>query len=139
MGRRVILIALLTVAAGGGRTAMAEQQSVQVPPEPGRPTQNKVYVLNRDRADAIPVTIQGFSTAEIAKVSIVGTPTVTIGNSAIDLRLVRQNWEYRQITMALTGDPTAALNTAGGEGWELVGSPVVLANGDVRFLLKRPR
>jgi hypothetical protein len=139
MTRRVILVAVLAYALSGGRTAIAEQQGVQVPPEPGRPTQARVYVLNRDRADAVPVTIQGVATPDVVKVSVVGTPTVDIGSSTVNLRLVRQTWEYRQITLPASGDPTPALNSAGGEGWELVGSPVAVANGEVRFLFKRSR
>jgi hypothetical protein len=139
MGRRVILVALLSCLGSGGRTAIAEQQAVQVPPDPGRPTQAKVYIINRDRADAVPVTIQAVAAKEAVRVSVSGTPTVELSNTPVNVRRARQVWEYRQITAPANVDPTPALNTAGGEGWELVGTPVTLANGDARFLLKRPR
>jgi hypothetical protein len=126
--------------SGGGRIALADQQAVQIPNDPGKPTLARVYVINRDRADAVPVTIQAVASTEPLRVTVTGTPSVVLSETTpVNSRLVRQNWEYRQITMPITGDPAPTLNQAGGEGWDLVGSGIPLPNGEVRFVLKRPR
>ncbi|HYN07663.1 MAG TPA: hypothetical protein VES67_09755 [Vicinamibacterales bacterium] len=140
MRRTAIVWATLAWAAwtGGGRAAA--QQTVQVPNEPGRATQARVYVINRDRADAIPVTLQGVASTDPLRVTWSGTPAVTLSEtSTVPTRVVRQNWEYRTITLRATEDPTPALNTAGAEGWEALGPALLLQNGDVRWMLKRPR
>ncbi len=142
MRRTIIVWTTLAWAAwsGSGPMSAAGQQPVQVPNEPGRPTQNKVYVINRDRADAMPVTIQGVAPTDPLRVTVAGTPTVVLSDSApVQARAARQNWEYRQLTLSATADPTAALNTAGAEGWEAIGAATPLPNGEVRFVLKRPR
>ena len=136
----IVWAAALAWAAGTSGGGAAAQQGVQVPNEPGRAAQARVYVTNRDRADAMPVTLQGVASTDPLRVTWSGTPAVTLSEtSTVPARAVRQNWEYRQITMRATEDPTPALNTAGGEGWEALGPPLLMQNGDVRFVLKRPR
>lgn len=141
MNRTVIVGSALACAvwSGGGRTAFADQQPM-VGNDPGRGTQAKVYVINRDRADAVPVTLQAVASTDALRVTVTGTPSVVLSEgTAVSARLIRQNWEYRQITMPVTGDPAPTLNQAGAEGWELVGSGLPLPNGEVRFVLKRAR
>jgi hypothetical protein len=142
MKRSVIGWAVLAwaVVSGGGRTSAADQIVQQAPNDPGRPTQARVYVTNRDRADAIPVTIQAVASTEPLRVTLSGTPSFTLTETTVvNARAARQNWEYRQVQLPASADPTPALNGVGGEGWELVGPPVALPGGDLRFLLKRPR
>ena len=142
MKRTLIVGTVLACAvfSGGGRTALADQQGIQIPNDPGRPTQARVYVTNRDRADAVPVTLQGIASTDALPVTLTGTPSVVLSEGQpVNSRLIRQNWEYRQITMPITGDPTPTLNKAGGEGFELAGSAIPLPNGEVRFVMKRPR
>jgi hypothetical protein len=141
MKRTVIVWSVLAsaLATGGDRTAAADQVG-QVGNDPGRATQARVYVLNRDRADAIPVTIQAVASTEPLRVALAGTPSFTLTETTVvNARASRQNWEYRHLQLPGSADPTPALNSAGGEGWELIGPPVVLASGDLRFILKRPR
>ena len=141
MKRSVIVWAALAwaVASGGGRMSAADQIP-QVPNDPGRATQARVYILNRELADAIPVTLQAVASTEPLRVAVAGTPTVTVsGATEVSARAARQNWEYRLAQVPATADPTPALNGLGGEGWELTGPPVALPNGDLRFILKRPR
>jgi hypothetical protein len=141
MKRTVIVWTVLAwaVASGGGRTSAADQVG-QAGNDPGRATQARVYVLNRDRADAIPVTIQAVASTEPLRVALAGTPSFTLTETTVvNARAARQNWEYRQVQLLATADPTPALNGAGADGWELTGPPVVLASGDMRFILKRPR
>jgi hypothetical protein len=133
--RTAIVCATVAWAAWTGGGGAAAQQPVQVPNEPGRPTQARVYVTNRDRADAMPVTLQGIASTDPLRVTWNGLSET----ATVPTRPVRQNWEYRQITLRATEDPTPALNTAGGEGGEALGPAVLLQNGDGRFVLKRPR
>jgi hypothetical protein len=86
------------------------------------------------------VTIQAVASTEPLRVTLSGTPSFTLSETTVvNARAVRQNWEYRQVQLPASADPTPALNGVGGEGWELVGPPVALPGGDLRFLLKRPR
>src|SRR5262245_43716138 len=121
MKRTVLVWVTLAWAVwtGGGR---ASAQQVVLPNEPGRATQARVYVINRDRADAIPVTLQGVAPSDPLRVVVTGTPSVALSDSAtMSARAARQNWEYRQITVPGGDDPTPGLNSAGAEGWEAIG------------------
>lgn len=142
MKRTVIVWTALAwaVVSGGGRTSAADQIVPQAQNDPGRATQARVYIINRERADAIPVTIQAVASTEPLRVALAGTQSVAIsGVPEVNARVARQNWEYRLAQVPATADPTPALNSLGGEGWELTGPPVALPNGDLRFFLKRPR
>lgn len=138
MKRTVVVWMVLAgvAASGGGRTSAADQ----VQNDPGRATQARVYVTNRDRADAVPVTIQAVAATEPLRVALSGTPSFTLSDTTIvNARASRQNWEYRQAQLSATADPTPALNGLGAEGWELVGPPMTLPSGELRYVLKRPR
>ena len=142
MKRTVIVWATLAWAAwsGGGRMAAAGQQ-VPVPlpdNDPGRPTSNRVYVINRDRSDAIPVSVRDVVSTEPLPVTITGSPSVAL-SGPIEIRVVRHAWEYRQMTLPAGEDPTAALNAAGAEGWEAIGPPILISNNSARLILKRPK
>ena len=142
MKRTAIVWATLAWAAwsGGGRIAAAGSQ-VPVPlpdNDPGRPTLNRVYVVNRDRADAIPVSVRDMVSDEPIRVAVTGVPSVTMGGP-VEIRVVRHAWEYRQMTLPAGEDPTAALNAAGAEGWEAIGAPIMISNNSARLILKRPK
>ena len=126
------IVALALVSQGGAAaTTHATTQA-----RPGYPTVGEVFVLNRDRADALPVKIQ--STGDVVPVTLAGEPTVTVSPKAVvATRLVRQVWEYRQLVLKSADDPTAALNAAGNDGWEAVGSAA--SGTTVSWTLKRPR
>jgi hypothetical protein len=143
MKRTAIVWVTLAWAAwsGGGRMAAAGQVPVPLPDnDPGRPTPNRVYVINRDRADAIPVSVRDLVSNEPVRVTVTGTPSVTLNQSAaVETRVGRQAWEYRQVTLPAGEDPTPVLNAAGAEGWEAIGSPIMISNNSARLILKRPR
>jgi hypothetical protein len=66
-------------------------------------------------------------------------PNVTLAQgTTLSARAVRQAWEYRRVNVAAGQDPTAALNEAGGEGWEAVSVSATTA-GAWQVLMKRPR
>ena len=54
--------------------AFADQQPM-VGNDPGRGTLAKVYVINRDRADAVPVTLQAVASTDALRVTVTGTPS----------------------------------------------------------------
>src|SRR5262245_44444187 len=125
-------VALALVSQGDAEaTTYASTQA-----RPGYPTIGEVFVLNRDRADALPVKIQ--STGDVVPVTFASEPTVNVSPKAVvATRIVRQAWEYRQLVLKTAEDPTAALNAAGNDGWEAVGAT---ASGTVvSWTLKRPR
>ena len=101
---------------------------------PGQIWPGKVWIQNRDRAEAIPVSIQ-----DAAPVQVTGTPTVTIASTTIvQSRLVRQAWEYTVVTVQTGRDPLAVVSKAGQDGWETTGVQFSAPDG-TSLLMKRPR
>ena len=110
---RLVMTSLLVC---GVVVAMAAQGGVPPPPpqegSPGRGTQARMYVLNRDKSEAIPVTVVS---TEPVRATIAGTATVRVDpESAVNVRAVsvRQVWEYRTLPIG-ANDPTSMLNGAG--------------------------
>jgi hypothetical protein len=107
---------------------------------PGQMTQAKTLILNRGRAEAIPVIVQNDEPP--LRVHVTNFPAQT--SDAIPLRVQVTNfpqpkvWEYRVLTMPSGQSPIIALNEAGQQGWELSGSGVPVQNG-LLFVLKRTR
>ena len=133
MNRSLVIVPALVVAglASSSTVELAGQQN-----QPGFPTLAQVHVLNRNRADAVPVMV--LSGGDMLPVTVVGEPTVALSKTAVvATRPVRQAWEYRQLSVPASQDPAGALNTAGGDGWEALGPVVVGSN--VVWTLKRPR
>lgn len=117
MNRRLLCLLVLLGIAGLSSSSAAQGPVVN---EPGKPTVAQMLVVNRERAEAIPVKLQ--TTGDVIPVYA---------------QLARQAWEYRQLSTANADDPTSALNAAGLEGWEIVG----MTPGSVRtvWTLKRPK
>lgn len=134
MRNRPLIVSVL--AAGGLAVSLPLLVAGQTPNQPGQPTLARVHILNRDRAEAVPVKVQ--NTGDSLPVVVVGEPTVSLAASAVvAARATRQVWEYRRIVVGAGEDPTAALNTAGAEGWEAVGG--MAAGTTAMWLLKRPK
>jgi len=133
MSKTVLMSCLVVVAglAGVSSNVLAEQENA-----PGLPTIAKMYILNRDRTEAVPVKIQ--NTGDVAPVSVVGSPTVMLApDTVIRVGATRQMWEYRQLSLGAGDNAVATLNTAGSEGWEAVAA-TGSANATI-WTLKRPR
>jgi hypothetical protein len=108
---------------------------------PGAPTKPGVWVENRGRGEAIPIVLQEVATPTPMGVQVIGTPTVTIGSSSVvQVRAVRQSWEYRSVTIPLgqAASDVTTLTNAGTDGWETTGIQVPGQSGIV-VVLKRPR
>jgi hypothetical protein len=112
-------IAASIVLTAGAVTIAAPGQNTE---RPGYPTKPSVWVENRGPAEAIPIVLQGVATSAPLPVQVVGTPTVAIGPASImQARRMRQQWEYRTISVARGQDLSAVLNSAGMDGWEVSG------------------
>src|SRR5689334_1523435 len=116
-----LMVGFALVAAGGAAFVAAQSTA-----RPGDPTQARVWIENRTPNEAVPVTIERFGSTPSVHVSSVDNSVV------LSARSVRQRWEYRVAAL----DPTA-LEAAGNDGWEAVGT--VPSSGGASVLLKRPR
>ena len=131
MNRSLIVCGLLGVAALAGASSTFARQN-----QPGMPTLAQVHILNRDRADAIPIKVQ--NTGDYLPVIVVGTPSVSFAqNSIVGTLSARQVWEYRRVVVPIANDATPTLSEAGLQGWEVVHAMTVGTNGV--WTLKRPK
>jgi hypothetical protein len=131
-----VVVACLLLAAGVALRATAAQDGTA---QPGQPTQAKVWIQNRGELEAVPVTIQSVADdVPPLRVQVVGTPTVTLGAGSGQAGVVRQLWEYRDVTISAGQGPAGLLNVAGADGWETAGVTVATQAGTV-VVMKRPR
>lgn len=129
------LFAATVVLTAGVVTIAAPGQNTE---RPGYPTRPSVWVENRGPAEAVPVVLEGVATSAPLPVQMVGTPTVNIAPATtVQARHSRQQWEYRTISAPRGQDVTAALNSAGMDGWEVAGVQMLDQGGTV-FVLMRP-
>jgi hypothetical protein len=137
MTHSLLVLSAFAVAALAGAAGLVSAQAPASPGnQPGLPTLAQVHILNRDRAEAVPVKVQ--NTGDSLPVIVVGETAVTWNPTAIvGARAARQTWEYRRLVVPAADDATPALNAAGLEGWEAVGAASVSSN--VVWTLKRPR
>jgi hypothetical protein len=131
MKRSLIVCGILGGAAlAGGSSTFARQN------QPGMPTLAQVYILNRDRAEAIPIKVQ--NTGDALPVIVTGQPPVSLAqNTMVSTLAARQVWEYRRLAVPTSSDSTPALSEAGLQGWEVVHGMTVGSN--LVWTLKRPR
>ena len=121
---------VVAVTAQGGGTPPPPQEGM-----PGRGTQARMYILNRDKSDAIPVTIVS---ADPVRATITGTVRVDPESwTNVKAAALRQAWEYRTLSVG-ANDPSPVLNGAGADGWELAAA-FPGGGGTTQLVLKRPR
>jgi hypothetical protein len=131
-----VLIACLLLAGGAAIHVSALQDRT---PQPGQPTQAKVWIQNRGDTEAVPVSIQTMSSeAPPLRVQVIGTPPLTTGAQGGLIRAARQPWEYEDVTIPSGHEPSDVLNAAGADGWEATGVAVSVQGGTL-VVLKRPR
>jgi hypothetical protein len=126
-------IACALVLVGTSILAAPEQTA-----QPGQMTQPNVFVQNRGRAEAVPVSIQDASLDAPLRVRVVNMQDPKVNDAPIHARLVPQPWDYQSIVVKDGQDPAAALLAPGVAGWETTGIALVKPDG-VTLLLKRPR
>ena len=118
--KKSIVLALF-VGIAFAISVIAQAQSTV---RPGEMTQARVWVQNRTRAEAVPVTVEDVVRLE--------------PSTAVQTTVRRQAWEYRIMTVPRGVNPARNLNNAGLEGWEAVGIAEA-GPGEVTVLLKRPQ
>jgi len=130
--------ALLALFAGG--TLMQRASAQDATQFPGQPTRANVWIQNRGDREAVPVSIENVSTESALRVEVAGIPRVTLDPAGVvQVRAARQVWAYRAVSVSVAAgqDPTAALNSAGADGWETTGVAISTGGATV-ILLKRP-
>jgi hypothetical protein len=105
---------------------------------PGQMTQARVWVENRGPNEALPVDLRDVNLDHPLRVQVVNSEPQYGSTSPVQVRPVRQPWDYRTILVVPTDDLSAKLNTLGAEGWETTGIVFVKVEGTT-VLLKRPR
>jgi hypothetical protein len=129
-----VLSACLLLAAGAVMLAAQDQTA-----QPGQPTRARVWIQNRGKTEAVPVSVQDVSADRPLPVQVTGAPTVTTSpGSVVQARVARQSWEYHDVNITTGQDPIAVLNNAGGDGWETTGLVWPSAGGTV-VIMKRPK
>ncbi len=130
------LSAAIVLAAGSAIVAAPEQI------RPGEMTRGEVWIQNRGKTEAVPVSIQDVASVQVTGIPVVqvsGTPTVAIAPaSVVQTRGSRQEWEYKVVTINAAGSELSALTNAGRDGWETTGVQLTAPAG-TGVLLKRPR
>jgi hypothetical protein len=121
--------ALLLLVGGASFLADAAQD------RPGIVSQARVFIENRNRAEAVPVTLEDVTSERPLNVRVEGPVTIAPA-SAMQARTLPQAWEYRTVSVKAPDDLAAALAEPGAQGWEAAGAYV--ANGSPTVLLKRP-
>ena len=126
-----------TVVLAAGSAIVAAPQQIR----PGEMTRGEVWIQNRGKTEAVPVSIQegAVQVSGTALVQVSGTPTVTIApGSTVQTRPSRDEWwEYKVVSINAAGSDLSALTIAGREGWETTGVQFTAPAGTT-VLLKRP-
>lgn len=118
--RFLFACSMMAATIVGGATFAATHPEQQTTERPGELTKGRMFVENRGKNEAIPVTIQEVASTSPVRVSV-----------------SRQIWEYRSVTLKAGDDAARILSIHGGEGWEAVGFEPTVDNRLV-VLLKRP-
>lgn len=132
--RNSLISLTLALAVVAGSVVLLRAQL----PQPGM-TEARVWINNRTREEAIPVTFLGADPkAPPVPVVVTGVASVSV-NGLVEARATtaRQAWEYRDATFP-ANQLAGSLTPLGNEGWEATGI-TTLPNGNVTVLLKRPR
>jgi hypothetical protein len=122
----VLLVAGTSILAAPDQTA-----------QPGQMTQAHVWVQNRGRGEAVPISLQEATLDTPLRVRVVNMQSPQVADEAIHARLVQQSWDYQTITLKEGRDPAVDLIGPGLAGWETTGIAFVKPEG-VTLLLKRP-
>ena len=127
-GITFVLFATALLTAGSMMLAAPGQDYTG---RPGDPTQAKVWIQN---------TRLGVEIQNVPRVEVSGVPTVTLSaGTVVQARLVRQNWEYRVVTVPQTEYAGTTMAGLGADGWEATGVQWQPNTSAASLLLKRPR
>jgi hypothetical protein len=130
--RRTLSYVVVAAVAFASAAALPDASAQEGTLTPGQPTQARVLIENRDRDEAVPVSLQAVA-SDVAPIRVeLGPRTI------VDARVVAQQWEYQVLAIPAGSDATAALNAAGTNGWETTGLMLSTSQGNA-VVMKRPR
>ena len=100
MRLKPIVSALACVFVVGGTAMLAAPDQT---PQPGQMTQARVWIQNRGRGEAVPISLQEATLDTPLRVRIVNTRNPTT-DEAVHARLVQQSCDYHAITVKKARD-----------------------------------
>jgi hypothetical protein len=134
---RTMVMSMLAAALVAGSTMRAAPDQAR----PGEMTEAKVWIQNRNRAEAIPVDLRDVNLDTPLRVQVANGETnphsVRVAGP-IRVQLLRQEWDYDTLVIAAGTSPVQALKSPGLAGWETTGIAWT-AGEQTTLLLKRPR
>ena len=136
-----VAVVCALVVVGSSMLAAPEQtlQPGQTTQQPGQMTQARVWVQNRGREEAIPITLQEATLEAPLRVRVMNAQTSGT-DDPVNVRIVRQPrvWQYQTVIVKPDLNLATALSEAGAAGWETTGITLSGAGGTT-VLLKRMR
>jgi hypothetical protein len=131
------LTSALVLATGAAATLVALGQTQY----PGQMTQARVWIQNRGRVEAIPISLQEASLDAPLRVRVVNAQAPPTADEPVNVRLVRQPqaWQYEAVNIKAGENIGTALSEHGAAGWETTGVAFRTADGGTTILLKRLR
>jgi hypothetical protein len=107
---------------------------------PGQMTQARVWIENRAREEAIPITLQDAPLEAPLKVRVMNAQGGSGADDPVNVRIVRQPrvWQYQTVIVKPDENLATALTAVGAAGWETTGITLAGAGGTT-ILLKRLR
>jgi hypothetical protein len=134
-----LLASMLALTAAASALLAAPRQTRQ----PGQMTQARVWIENRGRGEALPISLQEAPLDAPLRVRVMNglTGAQAEGNEPLNVRIVRQPqvWQYLSVTVKPDENIVRALTPHGGAGWETTGVALTAADGTTTVLLKRLR
>jgi hypothetical protein len=135
---RTVVMSILAAALVAGSTMRAAPDQT---PRPGEMTEAKVWIQNRNRAEAIPVDLRDANLDAPLRVLVANGETnphsVRVAGP-IRVQLLKQEWDYDTVVIATGTSPVQTLKPLGLAGWETTGIAWT-AGAQTTLLLKRPR
>jgi NADH dehydrogenase FAD-containing subunit len=132
----MVMFLLAGALVAGSTMRAAPDQS-----RPGEMTEAKVWIQNRSRAEAIPVDLREVNLDTPLRVQVANGETnphsVRVAGP-IRVQLLKQEWDYDTLVIAVGTSPVQALKSPGLAGWETTGIAWT-AGEQTTLLLKRPR
>jgi hypothetical protein len=107
---------------------------------PGQMTQARVWIENRGKEEAVPVTLQESELDAPLRVRVVNAQANPGVDDPVYVRVVRQPrvWQYQTVIVKPGENLATALSAAGTAGWETTGIALSTAEGTT-ILMKRLR
>jgi len=137
-----VAVVCALVVVGSSMLAAPEQtlQPGQTTQQPGQMTQARVWVQNRGREEAIPITLQEATLETPLRVRVMNAQGISGADDPVNVRVVRppRVWQYQTVIVKPDLNLATALSEAGAAGWETTGITLSGAGGTT-VLLKRMR